>query len=246
MTLKDRTIKLNMAMTRMLSALLFFALLLTGTVRQEASALSPLDPARGTELTVALAYEGTALPGATLSLYRVGSMDENANLTPDAIWSGFDVSDPKNRSEWDRLAQTMAAFAGEKRIQPLKSGKTDANGRVVFGNGLTLTGGLYLVVGDDFSYQDVKYTTLPFLVTLPNWNAETNAWDYAVTASPKLDREVTSPPTPAPRPSPTPYPSPVPTSVFIPQTGMLWWPIPPLLFVGIALMISGFLLRKRH
>lgn len=244
--LNSRIAKQNTAIKRTLIALCVCALLLCA-FSAYADTISPLDPVRGTSLTVELSHEGTAIVGASFSVYRVGNIDENAVLTPDAPFSALNLSDPKSRSDWDQFARDMAAICKEQQTEPLQTGQTDADGRVCFGEGGTLSAGLYLVVGEDCVYRGVRYTSLPFLVTMPSWNAETADWDYEVLARPKLEAEPKATPSPSPTPHPTPTPSPTPSSddPHLPQTGLLWWPIPPLLIIGVILILIGFLQRKK-
>jgi len=60
----------------------------------------------------------------------------------------------------------------------------------------------------------------------------------------------------SPSPTHTPWPSYTPhyptvtytpgkSYVYLPQTGQLWWPVPVLAALGVVLVISGLLLRRR-
>lgn len=64
----------------------------------------------------------------------------------------------------------------------------------------------------------------------------TNVFTPPPTPTPTPPPSVTPAPTPAP-PAPTPPPK-------LPQTGMLWWPVPVLLVAGAALMLFGWLRRR--
>ena len=203
------------------------------------AALTPIDPTRSAELTVELYYEGTALPGAHFSLYRIGDINQDGTLTRYPAYAGISISDPQSRSDWDQTAQDIAAFCVREHIEPLKTGQTDEAGRLCFGSDRTLTAGLYLAVGDDVSNQGYTYRSLPFLIALPNWNGEIRDWEYAVVARPKVEREAAPSPTPTATPKPTKPPGPS-----LPNTGQLWWPIPPLLLLGIVLIVCGLLQRR--
>lgn len=135
-------------------------------------------------------------------------------------------------------------------------GTTNSEGKVRFAKSDGLSQGLYLVVTDELLYRETIYRALPFLITLPNWNVRDNCWDYSVEASPKIEAEKLPPPTPAPTPTPTPNPTPKPTPVqtpqpsskpspTLPQTGLLWWPVPVLLLLGVVLIAAGLWERKR-
>lgn len=201
-----------------------------------ASAFEAVDPSRNVQLIVELVFEGNALPGASFSVYRVGDINEAAELTLRQPFSAdFDVSDARDRTGWDQLAREMTDYCHVRGISPDLTGVSNQSGRVSFGTGGDMPSGLYLVVGESVSLQNRKVHFLPFLISLPSWNAETHGMDYSVHASPKLDSETVEP-TPSPQPSPTPGPN-------LPQTGMLWWPVPLLLFVGLFLLSIGFLRR---
>ena len=206
-------------------------------------ALTPIEPTRTAELAVELFYEGMALPGGRFCLYRIGDIGQDGTLTRDHVYSGISISDPQSRSDWDQTAQEIAAFCAREHIEPLKTGQTDGTGRIRFGSDGTLTTGLYLAVGDDVSYQGYTYRSLPFLVALPNWNGEIRDWEYTVVARPKVERETVATPSPAPTATPKPTKPPGPV---LPNTGQLWWPIPPLLLLGILLIVFGLLQRRKY
>ena len=240
-TLKVHVFQLNNGLFRRLSLLLAVLLLMLG-LHPGARALAPLDPYAGAELSVTFAYSGTPLPGARFSLYRVGDVDADAGITLLQPFSdSFAIKHAGSARQWDQLAADMVKLCKEKAVEPLTSGQTGQNGRVSFGEDRELACGLYLVVGEDLVYQDVKYTSLPFLVLLPSWNAESASWDYAVFAAPKLGRETLPPdppitptpgppitPTPGPDITPTPRPdiTPTPRPVITPTPGPIWWPTP--------------------
>ena len=210
--LKVHAFKLNIGLFRRLS-LLFVLMILAIGLCPAAYALTPLDPYAGAELSVTFAYSGTPLPGARFSLYRVGDVDADAGITLLAPFSEtFTIKDARSTSQWDQLAGNMAKLCKEKAVEPLTTGTTDQSGRVRFGDGRSLSCGLYLVVGEDLVYRDAKYTSLPFLVLLPSWNTESAVWEYAVRAAPKLGREALPPkPTVTPTPTPGVTPTPAPT-----------------------------------
>lgn len=237
--------KLNTVCFR-LTAVLAVCLLLAGFGGQ-ALAFAASDSAHGADLTIELAYDDMPIPGASFSLYRVGDMNAGAEISlVEPFYGHFHAIDAKDRSGWDALAAEMAAFCEERQLTPLLNGTTDQNGRVRFGCAGQLPGGLYLVVGMDTLFQNVKYCSLPFLITLPSWNSETQDWDYSVCASPKLDRETAIEPTPLPTPTPSQgTDSDQSNEENLPQTGQLWWPVPVLLFVGFSLILLGLLQKKR-
>ena len=94
---------------------------------------------------------------------------------------------------------------------------------------------------------------------MPQRDPKTGAEIYAVSAAPKSGI-TTPPPSVTPSHTPTPTHTPWPTYtphypivtytpgksyVYLPQTGQLWWPVPVLAALGVVLVISGLLLRRR-
>lgn len=68
---------------------------------------------------------------------------------------------------------------------------------------------------------------------------------YNIVGAPKKGIEV--PVTPTPQKTPTPPPS-TPPSIskkVLPQTGQLWWPVPVMCGIGLALVVGGFVLKRK-
>ena len=105
-----------------------------------------------------------------------------------------------------------------------------------------LTPGLYLVVQETLSGGNRKIN--PFLISIPDADGS-----YEIKAAPKNGFEI--PPTPTPPKNPTVTPktpsgsTTPPSKTVLPQTGQLWWPVPVLCAVGLALIIGGFALKRR-
>ena len=109
-----------------------------------------------------------------------------------------------------------------------------------------LTPGLYLVIQETLSEGNRKIN--PFLISIPDANGS-----YEIEAAPKNGFKI--PPTPplTPKPSVTPSTpkspsgssSPSGSKTSLPQTGQLWWPVPVLCGIGLALIISGFVLKRK-
>ena len=54
------------------------------------------------------------------------------------------------------------------------------------------------------------------------------------------------PPAPPSPDAPTDAPSDIPSDAILPQTGMLWWPVPLLAAVGVLLFVLGWMLNRRE
>lgn len=83
------------------------------------------------------------------------------------------------------LAETLSGYAARDMHSPVREGKTDDAGELVF-SGLSV--GLYLVVSDRCERGDVYYVSEPLLIALPNLDAD-DCWVYDVSAEPKYGTE---------------------------------------------------------
>ncbi len=193
-------------------------------------AIDPIDLQADVSLSVSFRSGETAIPNAEFSVYQVADIDEFAAPTLAESFSAFSGElNGSTASEWDAVAQKLATFANDQKIQPSASGKTDSKGVASFSDGLTP--GFYLVTCADTKYNDFTYTARPALVCLPNRDNSEN-WCYDVQMNAKAGE---------PKPNPKP-PKPVPPT--LPQTGLLWWPVPVLLFCGLLFVIFGLMRRK--
>ena len=123
------------------------------------------------------------------------------------------------------------APVAQKRADYAAIQKTDTNGVAVFRD---VPPGLYLVLRTKPAPENTVYTSDPFLVSIPTVVNDTAA--YQVVAEPKYGWDTPSPgPTVPPS---TPNPS-------LPQTGQLWWPLPVMIGLAVALMVAALACRKR-
>lgn len=123
------------------------------------------------------------------------------------------------------------APVAQKRADYAAIQKTNTNGVAVFRD---VTPGLYLVLRTKPAPENTVYTSDPFLVSIPTVVNDTAA--YQVVAEPKYGWDTPSPEPTVP-PS-TPNPS-------LPQTGQLWWPLPVMIGLAVALMVAALACRKR-
>lgn len=196
-------------------------------------AIDSIDLNRETSMVVTYEYDGIRLAGAEFRIYRVADMDRFAVLSPsgDFAGNGQMIRELKSTEEWDTLAQELTAFVQESSIQPLRTGTVSEDGTCRFEN---LSVGLYLVVGDAWKIGKTTYTCNPFLVCLPYRIDNAENWTYDnVPVKPKAGEPSTEP---TPPPEEPPY---------LPNTGMLWWPVPILLSAGMLFVLGG-LVRKRE
>lgn len=206
---------------------LFFAFLLLCSMSVSAYAREVPDASREGSIMVTITYEDKAVPGGTLTLYKVGNVKEDDGnysfvLTDD--FSGSHASLENIQS--DQLAKTLAVYASDKKMKGITE-QIGNDGSVTFSD---LELGLYLLVQTEAASGYSKVS--PFLVTVPMY--EDGAYCYEVDASPKVE----------PKPSPTTPPPPTePPSPSLPQTGQLNWPIPVLTVLGILLFSAGWVFR---
>lgn len=207
-------------MKRTVIGVLSLAILLLALSTQTFAATPDLN--RNGSISIAMKHQGAVVPGGSLTLYRVASVqvqDTKASflLTPEYAASGVALTDLNNST----LAQTLADYTSANSILGTKR-TIDAEGKVDFA-GLQL--GLYLLVQEDAAagFEKVK----PFLVSVPV--QENGEYVYDVDGSPKLALEQipTDPP-----PETTQPPK-------LPQTGQVQWPIPVLTVGGMLLMTLG-------
>ena len=163
----------------------------------QALAAGAIDTDADVRLTISYAHDQTPISGAQFDLYYVASVDEGARFTLAGDFSAYPVRvDSLSAEAWKMLAETLSAYADRDALKPLDSGLTDGQGALSFPSSQSaLKPGLYLVVGRALMQDGYTYRTEPFLVALPSLNADTDAWDYTVTAEPKHTREE-NPPTP--------------------------------------------------
>ena len=218
-------------------------------------------------ISLVMRYQGKAVPGGSVTLYRVADVYEydgnyTFRLTDEFAATSLNLEnlrldEPGYTAE---MAQTLANFAA---VHPKIAGRTetiDRYGEVVFDK---LTPGLYLLTSYSAYTGGYYYTANPFLVSVPLM--EDGKYDYTVDATPKtdLDRnhfpgkptEPSEPVTPPDKPGKpqTPVTPSVPTAPttptspsrpVLPQTGQVNWPIPVLAVLGLCVFSAGWVLDR--
>lgn len=233
---------------------LLLAVLLLCTACVGAFAHDVPDESKKGTITVTMTYDGRPVPGGALTLYRVGDIaqdDGNYSFVLNDAFkeSGADLTDITS----DTLAQELARYAANERIEAVGTQRIGNDGTAVFEE---LELGLYLVVQSQAAAG--YYRAAPFLVSVPMM--ENGKYVYEIDASPKVELEkapVTPPGEPdKPTPEEPDHPTPdepgtpvtpgtpgTPTEPTLPQTGQLNWPVPVLVVLGLALVAVGWALR---
>lgn len=217
---------------RILSLILAVALL--GVLALPAAAL---DTTRLGSISIEMKYDGNAVPGGELTIYRVAEISgmhyrylsdyESCQVPPDDVTSA-------------QLPTALAALVKTKELKG--TAKTiSALGKIKFSE---LETGLYLVIQSKAAsgYNAVN----PFMVTVPG--VVNNVYVYDVDASPKLELEKAPTETTTP---PTTTTTTTTTSGSLPQTGQTQWPVPVMVVLGVFLIAMGWYLsapdkRKDH
>lgn len=200
-------------------------------------------PVPGGQLRVLLVAQALHDPYTGDSLRYVApfaAMPDAPALDYDAVMENFshlvgeeETESGNARSAADLWAYVQALEADEENpVQvdyiPVEIG-AEGTGSV----GLPVLG-LYLVAQTQQEAAPGYFAISPFLVTVP-LRGEDGKLIYApVDASPKMQQLV---------PIPTPAP---PPPGFLPQTGLLNWPVPVLAIAGMALFALGFALRRNE
>ena len=185
----------------------------------------PDENRKGT-ITVEMEYNGSAVTGGVLTVYRVGEIRENNgnyNFGKTAAMEGFTGSYENVGSV--SFAEDVAAFVERKKLPAYAVAKNE-NGKAVFSD---LELGLYLITQTENSsgYEPLK----PFLASVPM--NEDGRYVYEIHAEGKFQLIQTPKPTTPDKPKdPT-----------LPQTGQLNWPVPLLAILGLCLFAAGWALR---
>lgn len=189
-----------------------------------------LDLSQNGSINIELRQGELLLSGGTLTLYRVGAVQElNGNykfvLTNEFAGSEESLDDVESA----QLAEKLNQYAKEHSLNGTTK-EIGKDGKVAFDN---LELGLYLLMQEKAT--DGYEKIAPFLVTVPI--KENGSYLYDVDASPKIELKKADQPTP-----PTPSIPSTPSIPNLPQTGQLNWPIPVLVILGLGFFSVGWVL----
>lgn len=171
------------------SALLLSLLALVSALALPVGAQSAPDLTKPVSLTIHYANQDgskpIALSGVKFSLYLVAKMGQGGTLTAEPGFENYIFGN--SAADWEKTRDMLQSNfpAG---VTPVDKARTDKNGDAAF-QGKTLVPGLYYVPETKTVKNGWMYTTLPFLVSLPNYF--NNAWVYAQDANAKSSREST-------------------------------------------------------
>lgn len=219
--------------TVLLIAIVCMAALFTATALADGA----VDTNRLVSLTVSYQYNGKAIPNVEFYVFRVADVGTDGRFTLAGDFVGFNgnVNGLKSADEWNKQTTALEQYAAANNIKPAYTGVTGSDGKVLFpGKGEAMMPGLYLMTCGETKINNDIYTSQPSLISLPN--EENGSWQYDVAVNAKCGQ----------RPVPTVPPVPTPPPEKLPQTGMLWWPVPVLVLAGLVSLAIGVTVRRRE
>lgn len=162
-------------------------LLLLALLSVQVSAAVDIDVNRNTTMTISYQNNGKPLVGAQFELYRVADVDAKGVFTLAEPFTQYPVRiNGLDASGLRDLASTLDGYIQKDKLQPLDTGKTDAQGKLKFPNQKTsLKTGLYLIRGGRLTQNGYVYTAQPTMVILPGQDAQNGSWIYDVTVNAK-------------------------------------------------------------
>lgn len=196
----------------------------------EAKTVAELTQQEGS-LTIIFDTDKEKISGATFSAYQVAELAVNNGNPVYSLVGDFKGTDVNFNGMTEKDSKDAAEKLMKKvtKNTPLHSAQTGSDGKAIISG---LSCGMYLIAETAKSGLADEYTTtVPFLVSVPEYNKKDNVWIYGVEAEPKAAvTKITKPDEPGNPPSDNGNPSNTPIST-----------IPPIIKMGdntpIALMI---------
>lgn len=149
---------------------------------QRAQAYVRIDPDRPASMTLEYKSDTEGFADVEFSVYHVADVSDAVVFTLTEEFSKYRVSFTGLDSEgWRELAGTLAGYVAQDGLEPLATGKTDAQGQVTFSD---LLPGLYLITGAQNMDEEYVYTPMSWLGMLPFLNSQ-DEWEYDVTSNVK-------------------------------------------------------------
>lgn len=220
-----------------ISALLIAIACICALFSVQALAAEAVNPNQPVSLTVSYKYDDAGIPGASFYLFRVADVAEDGSFTLAGDFTNFagNINSIETADEWNQIASKLECYAAQNSLMPAYSNTTGEDGIVKFPNdGKDMMPGLYLLITGEAKFKNSVFTSQPCVICLPNQNDD-GSLQYDVTVNAK----------PGETPIPTPAPPVVPQPPRLPQTGMLWWPVPVLALAGLLAVIIGINARRR-
>lgn len=139
-------------------------------------------------LTVFYTHEKTPIVGAAFNVYLIAVPDMNDVYHPTDEFKDFPVDfSPKTDEDMYNLATTLEGYVLFGKITPLFTGYTNKEGTFVFNvNKEYQPKGLYLIIGEQHTQDNIIYTSEAFAVFLPSTDNDGNV-QYEITAHAKYN-----------------------------------------------------------
>lgn len=206
------------------------------------------DMEREGSIHITMLYGEEAVPGGSLTLYRVGDVQEDDGSYDFVISGDFKASgESLENITAEGLAARLQSYVKTHKLTGLTRTVSE-DGTIDF-NHLDL--GLYLLVQNQAAEGYLE--AAPFLVSIPMMEDGTYIYDVIANTKAELEKLPETPPETTETESLESEPpeseteknkipgNPAPPR--LPQTGQLNWPIPIMAVAGLILFLSGWLLR---
>lgn len=159
------------------------SLMMLSMISPAAFAAESFDPSAVITLTIEYLYEEEPISDARFDVYRVAEVDAEEVLTLTGAFADYPVElNGLSNEDFQTAAEQLYGYAEEDQLPADHTVLTDEGGVAVLSG---LQSGVYLVVGQPAVMGDRVHYTDPQLVILPQKEAETEEWHYAVTVQPK-------------------------------------------------------------
>jgi len=170
-------------------SLLLCILTVTALISTAAYAVTPIDTARPSSLTLQYSHNGKYFEGLEIKTYRIAEVFEDGTyaLTGDFADYPVKIYDVTSQAEWRIIASTLAAYAEGDKIAPTREAVTDARGIVEFKDILP---GMYLTLSVTATEENTVTVFETFLAVVPRPSNDGNH-NYDVTAFPKCETHTT-------------------------------------------------------
>lgn len=177
-----------MRISKRIPVILSALLLLLGCLPMRVTAAGPIDKSQDVSLTISYQDENVPLSGVEFNIFLAATVKETGELE---IAENFNVDiRGENDSAWRELASTLEGYVLRDGIASAAGGVTNEAGLLTLPDAQgELEQGLYLVLGERHTQDDVVYECEPFMIMLPAANAENGEWIYDVTVSPKNESQ---------------------------------------------------------
>lgn len=187
-------------------------------------------------------YDGTPFKDINVYLYQVADTNDEGTFTYLESYKNFELDINSLRStEWQNYANTLNNYIKTNNINFNKQILTSETGNYEFKN---LSKGLYLLIFDSLTQNDNTYTSVPTLISIPNFDDVTKTYIYDIKVNNKIELEPKEEPTTTSTTTTTTTKS---TIIDVPQTSdnIMIYMIIFIISLIILLIISIYLFKLK-